>query len=84
VKGGGVDVIEFKKGDRVQLKSGGPIMIVVSVGNYAGGFGPDPMGGVQCDWYEGRDPFTRIFESTALRLHEPCEPPRDETTPKPH
>jgi uncharacterized protein YodC (DUF2158 family) len=41
---------DFKKGDLVQVKSGGPAMTVSDVGNY-GGFGGGPEDGVKCVWF---------------------------------
>lgn len=42
---------EFKKGDQVKLKSGGPTMTVQNIGDYS------PMGpedGVSCTWFDAK------------------------------
>jgi len=44
-------VDEFRKGDVVQLKSGGPSMTVANVGDYSA-MGTGPKDGVKCDWFE--------------------------------
>lgn len=58
---------EFKKGDTVQLKSGGPLMTVVEIGN----FGPmKPEDGVKCQWFDGARPLTEVFDSATLKISE--------------
>ena len=53
---------QFKAGDVVRLKSGGPKMTVVpDIGN----------GRVNCRWFDGNGPGSRTFDSVAL---EKCPP----------
>jgi uncharacterized protein YodC (DUF2158 family) len=53
---------EFKKGDTVKLRSGGPLMTVVTVGGYS-----DYEDGVRCMWFDGPDTREKVFESAVLR-----------------
>jgi len=55
---------EFKKGDVVCLKSGGPDMTVVDLGNY----GPlGPKDGVKCQWFDKATRREEVFESETLK-----------------
>lgn len=54
---------DFKKGDIVQLKSGGPLMTIVELGNY-GATGPEL--GAKCMWFDGKRPLTEVFDLAAL------------------
>lgn len=56
---------EIKKGDVVQLKSGGPKMTVVDLGDYAG-MGLGPANGAKCNWFEGAKPQEKVFDVVAL------------------
>lgn len=53
---------QFKPGDVVKLKSGGPAMTVNAVGEQFGG-------GIRvwCDWFEGSKKFSSDFEPSALK-----------------
>jgi uncharacterized protein YodC (DUF2158 family) len=49
--------MQFKVGDTVQLKSGGPIMTIIEVLS---------EGWVTCRWYDGKQYKTENFPSEAL------------------
>jgi uncharacterized protein YodC (DUF2158 family) len=51
---------EFKEGDVVQLKSGGPKMTIIALDNSSGE--------ATCSWCEGRKPNEDIFDVVALEL----------------
>jgi len=54
---------EFQKGEKVQLKSGGPTLVVADTGDYR------PMGpenGVKCNWFSGNDKREDVFEAATL------------------
>jgi len=56
---------EFKKGDTVRLKSGGPLMTVQDVDDY----GPlGPKDGVKCVWFEGKHREDSVFDSAVLEI----------------
>ncbi len=62
---------EFKKGDVVQLKSGGPKMTVTNVGNYSEGMGMGPEDGVACVWFEpgkATKAHEKVFDSAVLQI----------------
>jgi uncharacterized protein YodC (DUF2158 family) len=59
------NMTEIKKGDVVQLKSGGPKMTVTDVGNY-GGMQMGPENGAKCTWFEGAKPHERVFDVAVL------------------
>jgi len=59
---------EIKKGDVVQLKSGGPLMTVQATGDYS--FGSGIVDGVHCVWFEKNEPKERIFDRVALQLYD--------------
>ena len=55
---------EFKKGDVVQLKSGGPLMTVTAdFPNHSQG----PS--MNCTWFHESKPFNETFVVEALKLH---------------
>jgi len=56
---------EIKKGDVVQLKSGGPIMTVENIGDYSGGAGPE--NGAYCQWFDGKKPMSKLFDVEVLK-----------------
>lgn len=60
---------EFKKGDVVQLKSGGPSMTVANVGDYSG-MGMGPKDGIKCDWFEKNVRKTEVFDRATLKHAE--------------
>lgn len=53
---------QFKPGDVVMLKSGGPKMTVNAVGDSFGGSLK-----VWCDWFEGSNKLSDAFEPTSLK-----------------
>jgi uncharacterized protein YodC (DUF2158 family) len=55
-------VSNFKAGDVVQLKSGGPLMTIKEVGEFAG-----YNQGVRCVWFAGSKMQTGIFDSASLK-----------------
>ena len=60
---------EFKEGDVVQLKSGGPTMTIIVLDNSSGE--------ATCSWLEGRKPTEDIFDVVALALSTKQKPPRE-------
>lgn len=56
----------FKKGDVVQLRSGGPLMTVHNIGEY-------PMAGVNmgalCIWFDGAKRVEAVFELESLERY---------------
>lgn len=61
---------EFRPGDVVVLKSGGPAMTVEEVGDYDP-IGPSP--GLKCIWFEGKEKQTDVFSPHSVELHQPNE-----------
>jgi len=57
---------EIKKGDQVQLKSGGPIMTVQEVGDYTISAGIED--GALCVWFEGSKPMEKVFDRAVLEI----------------
>lgn len=57
---------EFKKGDVVQLRSGGPRMTVVDLGDYSSS-GLGPADGVKCQWFEKTKIHEQVFDAAALK-----------------
>ncbi|MTW11417.1 DUF2158 domain-containing protein [Pseudoduganella eburnea] len=56
----------FEKGVVVKLKSGGPKMTVVGVGDY-GPIGPED--GVQCTWFDEKNKLqSQTFDAAVLEL----------------
>lgn len=55
---------EIKVGDKVILKSGGPIMTVQEIGDYTMTGGPEE--GALCVWFDGKKPMDKIFAIKAL------------------
>jgi uncharacterized protein YodC (DUF2158 family) len=60
---------EFKEGDVVQLKSGGPKMTIIALDNSSGE--------ATCSWVEGRKPTADIFDVIALALIPQQKPTRE-------
>ena len=65
---------EFKKGDVVQVKSGGPKMTVSSVGSHASMGGPED--GVVCVWFETTKGVQKsqeqVFDAAVLEHYKPA------------
>ncbi len=60
--------MEWKIGDLVQLKSGGPTMTVTKLLEH-GAFGGDAQ--VICTWYVGGEENQRPFDPATLKAAEP-------------
>ena len=60
---------EFKEGDVVQLKSGGPTMTIIVLDNSSGE--------ATCSWLEGRKPTEDIFDVVTLELSTKQKPSRE-------
>ncbi|MHC8321146.1 YodC family protein [Pseudomonas sp. GB2N2] len=56
---------DFKKGDVVQLKSGGPKMTIQDLGDY-GPTGPEE--GAHCVWFEKEKRQESVFDVATLKL----------------
>jgi uncharacterized protein YodC (DUF2158 family) len=58
----------FNVGDSVQLKDGGPLMVVIEV--FTSRKMPEPL--IHCKWYESETKETRtnIFHESALKLFD--------------
>jgi len=54
---------EFKPGDVVQLKSGGPKMTVDTVAAFMSGGNPQ----AKCVWFDGTKRYEELFELPTLR-----------------
>jgi uncharacterized protein YodC (DUF2158 family) len=61
--------MEFKRGDAVVLKYGGPQMTILEIGNY-----PDAgiSRGLLCAWFDGRETVEGIFDPETV---ESCAGP---------
>jgi uncharacterized protein YodC (DUF2158 family) len=59
---------EIKKGDTVRLKSGGPIMTIMDIGDY-GHSGTDDR--ALCVWFDGKNPTEKVFDLATLVRDEP-------------
>lgn len=57
--------MEIQAGDVVQLKSGGPMMTVTSVGETTSG-----VLSAWCSWFDGAKVMTGVFPVTALAKDE--------------
>ena len=55
--------MEFKMGDVVELKSGGPWMTVIRLNVGDGNL-------VECQWFEKSQPKAAVFPAEALRVRE--------------
>ncbi|MEX5664631.1 DUF2158 domain-containing protein [Pseudomonas neuropathica] len=57
---------EFKKGDVVVMRSGGPKMTVVDLGDYSGGLGPKD--GVKCQWFDKTKRLEDVFDAESIEI----------------
>jgi uncharacterized protein YodC (DUF2158 family) len=58
---------DIKKGDEVQLKSGGPIMTVSDLGDWAP---TGPENGAMCVWFDDKkNACEKVFDIAVLRKH---------------
>lgn len=63
---------DFNKGDVVQLKSGGPKMVVSDIGDYTP---TGPEDGVFCVWFDGKKSFEKVFDAAVLQTFKGDLPP---------
>jgi uncharacterized protein YodC (DUF2158 family) len=54
---------QFKAGDTVQLKSGGPVMTIKGIGEYGMGATSD---NALCVWFDGKTRKEELFEPVTL------------------
>ena len=59
---------DFKKGDVVVLRSGGPKMTVADIGDFSG-FGLGPVNGVKCQWFDKTKRFEEVFDAEVLKVY---------------
>ncbi|MBW1251062.1 DUF2158 domain-containing protein [Pseudomonas tolaasii] len=59
---------DFKKGDVVVLRSGGPKMTVADIGDYSG-HGTGPVDGVKCQWFDKTKRFEEVFDAEVLKAY---------------
>jgi uncharacterized protein YodC (DUF2158 family) len=55
---------DFKKGDVVQLKSGGPNMTIQDLGDYS--FGGNSENGALCVWFDKTKSEEKVFDLAVL------------------
>jgi uncharacterized protein YodC (DUF2158 family) len=58
---------DIKKGDQVQIKSGGPIMTVQDIDDYSP---TGPEDGASCVWFDGNNPMEKVFSVNVLQKYE--------------
>jgi len=56
---------QFRKGDVVRLKSGGPCMTIIALGDYSG-WTMRPSDTAVCMWFEGERKQATIFDVAIL------------------
>jgi uncharacterized protein YodC (DUF2158 family) len=56
----------FKKGDEVQLKSGGPVMTIEELGDFQDTHGI--ADGARCIWFDHNDIKQRVFDVATLEI----------------
>ena len=66
---------EFKEGDVVQVKSGGPPMTIIALDTSSGE--------ATCRWGEGRKATVDIFDVVALQCIAQLKPTRKSVRPRP-
>lgn len=59
---------KIKKGEKVQLNSGGPIMTVASIGDYSLTGSGDVS--ALCVWFDGNKPIERVFDLETLAIYK--------------
>ena len=63
---------QFKAGDVVELKSGGPRMTVTELADFSAGMGTGPKDGVKCEWFDTKHQrLTDVFDARSLKLSKP-------------
>jgi uncharacterized protein YodC (DUF2158 family) len=58
---------DIKKGDKVILKSGGPLMTIQIIGDYSMNHGIDK--GALCVWFDGSKPMEKVFDTDTLEIY---------------
>lgn len=61
--------MQFKVGDLVMLKSGGPVMTISDIGTY----GYDVHVSANCSWFSADEPKEMIFRLEMLKYAESTE-----------
>jgi uncharacterized protein YodC (DUF2158 family) len=61
---------QLKKGDTVKLKSGGPVMTIKDIGDYANSGHDDAA---LCVWFVGLNKVEDVFDLATLTPTEPSE-----------
>jgi len=70
---------QFQTGEVVRLKSGGPWMIITTVGTYSG-WTMRVADTVVCRWFEGEKPQETVFDVALLeKVSARASPHRDRT-----
>lgn len=59
---------DFKVGDVVVMRSGGPKMTVADVGDYST-YGLGPQNGVKCQWFEKTKMQEQVFDAGVLKIY---------------
>lgn len=60
-------MVQFKIGDVVILKSGGPPMTVHNVGDY---LATQPEKGLLCVWFDGNKKVEEVFHPNAVETYD--------------
>ncbi len=56
-----------RKGQKVVLKSGGPVMTVQDVGDYS--MDANITTGALCVWFDGNKPMEKVFDVESLEVY---------------
>jgi len=59
---------DIRKGSKVILKSGGPIMTVQNIGDYSVSGGT--KNGALCIWFDGNKPMEKVFDIEAIEIYK--------------
>lgn len=59
---------DFKKGDIVIMRSGGPKMTVADLGDYSS-YGTGPENGVKCQWFDKTKRLEDVFDAEVLKIY---------------
>lgn len=62
--------MEFKIGDVVMLKSGGPKMTIQNIGEF---IGISHKEGLSCIWFEGSKKIADLFHPDSVELYKPAK-----------
>ena len=70
---------QFQTGDVVRLKSGGPWMTIIALGDYSG-WTMSPAHTASCRWFEGQKKQETVFDVALLeKVSARAYPHRDRT-----